>query len=151
MKNVLIYLTVFALVFTSCSNEEEDMPEVVVENVDPIVGTWQLTESYSDEFAEPLDDCELNTEITFFEDGSVGGKSYSKNASGDCELALDAESQEELAKTVWRKISDNEYEVDATAYDPDYRVVRYQVEFDENKMTLIDNFEEISRDVYIKK
>lgn len=73
MKRFLFILALFisGSCLITCSSDDDDL---VVQ--DRIIGKWQLTKEYLNGMELPLDDCELQMTINFFENGTYTEREY---------------------------------------------------------------------------
>ena len=70
MKKLILCLSVFVLVFTSCSSDDDS------DSQDSIIGTWTFHKSFIDDVEQTLTSCEMQETFTFNSDGTVSYKYY---------------------------------------------------------------------------
>jgi len=71
MKKLILLLAVFAFVFTSCENDDDNSPQ------DPIVGAWKLQASFVNGVEQEFYGCENEETEVFLEDGNFTKYIYS--------------------------------------------------------------------------
>lgn len=75
MKKILLILTLIisSSYLITCSSDDDDDPIVIK---DKIIGEWQLTAEYLNDIPLPLDDCELQMTIEFFENETYAERDF---------------------------------------------------------------------------
>jgi len=98
MKTTLLFLSVFLsfCLIVSCEKDEEPTP------VNDIVGTWNIVSQNINDSTYDLNDCALNSQIIFYENGSFRSLAYMDDSFGDCIQIQDTLFQ-------WQEINPNEY------------------------------------------
>ena len=79
MKKLILLLSVFALVLTSCSSDDDDSSQ------DPFIGTWKYSQYFEDGVEIPLEDCEDLTTVVISSNGTFSTNSYWDFGTG-CEV-----------------------------------------------------------------
>ena len=80
MKKLILLLSVFALVFTSCSSDDDSSS-----SQDQLIGTWKYYKYFENGVEETLEPCENQDTSVFSANGDFSGSFYIDNA-GTCEL-----------------------------------------------------------------
>jgi hypothetical protein len=80
MKKLILLLSVFALTFTSCSNDDDNPPPVNTS----IVGTWKFFKSFENGVEETLELCDPEQTLMFSENGTLNITPY-EEINGVCE------------------------------------------------------------------
>lgn len=77
MKKIL-YIFIAATILISCESDNDT-------NLDPIIGTWELTSTLIDQRETyNLDECNSKSSITYFEDETLLNDLYQRDIFGDC-------------------------------------------------------------------
>ena len=122
-KTNLIYLLLFSIVFSfSCDNDDEGSSSG--NEVDPIIGTWRLTERTEDGMPISIEGCEVNNSLEFLAEGGITDIFFEPNfdVDGACvEIMGDPGS--------WEMISESEYQITLDGGDIDFTA---QISFTEN-------------------
>ncbi|MBU2922649.1 lipocalin family protein [Winogradskyella psychrotolerans] len=79
MKKIILLLSVFVLVFTSCSSDDDGGSQ------DPFVGTWKYYKYYEDGVELSVEDCDELTTIVVSSNETYTTTIYEDYGSG-CEL-----------------------------------------------------------------
>lgn len=132
MKKLILLLSVFALVFTSCGSDDDS-------SQDSFIGTWKYSQYFEDGVEYPLEDCEDLTTIVISSNGTYSVTTYDDLGNG-CEVDY-------TGSGTWDNLGNGTY---STTEDGETYV--QQVEFSGNTMS----FEEVEngvtyRDVFIRQ
>ena len=96
----LIYLFVATTLLISCSDDDSTA------DLDPIIGLWQL-ESQTLSGIEITTECERNTTLELFEDGTITSESFYLDGV-DCLSDIDTSTWENLSGSTYRVDDDPE-------------------------------------------
>ena len=133
MRKLVLLLSVFALVFTSCSSDDDGGSQ------DSFVGTWKYYKYYEDGVEIPLEDCEDLTTLVITSNGAFSTSIYDDIGNG-CEL-------EYTATGTWENVGSGLY---STTTEGDTYV--QQVEFSGNTMYFEETENGVTyRDVFIRQ
>jgi len=97
MKKLILFLSVFVLLCTSCNSDDDSGSQ----NQDPIIGTWTHYKLFIDGVEESLTNCEMQETFIFNSNGNVSYKYY-EVIQGVCEL-------EESTSGSWANEGNNIY------------------------------------------
>jgi len=97
MKKMILFLSVFALVFTSCSSDNDDDAPI-----DPLVGTWKYYKFFENGVEQTVSDCESEETFVFNSDGTFEYSYFEEDTDGNCEL-------EEFISSTWSNDGDGFY------------------------------------------
>lgn len=133
MKKIILLFSVFALVFTSCSSDDDNGSE------DPFVGTWKYYKYFENGVEIPLEECEELTTLVITSNGVFKTTVY-ENMGNGCEV-------EYVATGTWENVGSGMY---STTLDGDTYV--QEAKFEGNTMY----FEEIDggetyKDVFMRQ
>lgn len=122
MKKLWLILTliVSSCCLLACSSDDED-PVVK----DKILGKWQLSKEYLNDFEIPLSDCELQMTIEFFESGTYSEKDFEYNEDDNSCTGLPVKNG------TWENLGDSFY------FLSDLGVESLKMTFGNNTMTVI--------------
>ncbi len=98
MKKLILLFSVFALVLTSCSSDNDSSSN------DRIIGTWKPYKIFVNEIEEGLDECRDMDRLVFLEDGSYEATFYDLDNNDNC-----IEDTESYLNIEWEKGSNNTY------------------------------------------
>lgn len=79
MKKLILFLSVFTLVFSSCGNDDDSSSQ------DQIIGTWTFHKLFIDDIEQSLTSCQMQETFNFKSNGTVSYK-YFEVIQGVCEL-----------------------------------------------------------------
>ena len=96
MKKLILLLSVFALTFTSCSNDDDSPPPVNTS----IVGTWKFFKSFENGVEETLELCDLEQTLMFSENGTLNVTPY-EEINGVCEAIGDIDGSWSNENTIY--------------------------------------------------
>lgn len=80
MRKLILLLSVFTLVFTSCNNDDDNDSSQEL-----LIGTWTYSQSFEDGIEIALSDCEKQETQVFSADGTFMITQYD-DFNGPCEL-----------------------------------------------------------------
>lgn len=95
MKKLLFLFIASTILFSCESNDENDL--------DPIIGTWQLT-SETENGTEESTECSRKTKVTFSEDGKFTYQGFFTDGGSECE--------NENSSGTWRNDNNSNYTLD---------------------------------------
>ena len=139
MKKLILCLSVFALMFTSCGNDDDTGFQ------DSIIGTWTYHKLFIDDVEQVLTSCEKQEIFTFKIDGTVSYKYY-EVIQGICEL-------EESASGTWSNDGNNTYTFTVEGNSSSEALTFVNNTFYYEYSDLIDPFDPVFatyREVYIR-
>ena len=96
MKKVVLLLSVFTLMFTSCGNDDDAAA------VDPIVGVWKYYKYFENDVEDVFLPCENENTFVFNAEGAFSYIDYLENASNDCEV-------DESVSGTWFNVGNSNY------------------------------------------
>lgn len=82
MKKLILPFSILALLFTSCSSDDD----ATASTQDPFIGTWSYYKYLENGVEQPLDPCENEETIVVSENGDFSAVYYDDNIDGDCVL-----------------------------------------------------------------
>lgn len=133
MKKLILLLSVFALVFTSCSSDDDGGSQ------DPFVGTWKYFKYFENDVELALEDCEELTTLVILSNETFSSTSYDDLGNG-CEVDY-------TASGTWKNLGSGMY---STTEDGETYV--QEVTFDGNTMYFDDVDGDVTyRDVFIRQ
>ncbi|WP_225035384.1 lipocalin family protein [Winogradskyella sp. SM1960] len=97
MKKVFLLLSVFALVFASCSSNNDDDA-----SIDPIVGTWKYHKYFENGVEQTVTDCEKEETLIFNSNGTFEYIYFDEDMDGNCLL-------DESISSTWSNDGDGFY------------------------------------------
>ena len=97
MKKLLYFSIASTILFSCNSNEDEE----AMSNLDPIIGTWQLT-SETENGKEISTECQRKTTIAFLENGTTSEVYYYENGNNACESDTDSAKWENVGNSTYR-------------------------------------------------
>lgn len=133
MKKLILLLSVFTLVFTSCSSDDDG------DSQDPFVGTWKYFKYYEDGVEISLEECEELTTLVITSSGAFSTTIYENDGNG-CELDY-------TSSGTWENLGSGLY---STTLDGDTYVE--EVGFSGNTMYFDDADGDVTyRDVFVRQ
>nr|WP_321221521.1 lipocalin family protein [uncultured Psychroserpens sp.] len=143
MKKLILFLSVFALVFTSCSSDDD-----ASSNQDPFIGTWKYFKYIENGVEQPLDPCDTDETLIVTSDGQYVANFYAE-VNGNCEL-------DETLTGTWENAGGNLYVFNYDGFtDTDqlnFEGNTFYLEYIYDNGTPDDTSDDIiERDVYIKQ
>jgi len=143
MKKLILCLSVFALVFTSCSSDDDSSP-----SQDPLIGTWNYYKYFENEVELPLEPCESEETIVFSANGDLSFTDYIDNA-GACEI-------DEATTGTWANLGSGSYSITIFGFtsteDITFEGNTFYFEYTDDNGTPTDPSDDIVyRDVYIRQ
>ncbi|UZO80850.1 lipocalin family protein [Aquimarina sp. ERC-38] len=138
-KFSLLVVSFLICLLTSCNNNDDDTGDMLP---DPIIGTWQLIEEFTDDEKVELTACELASEYVF-NDGGQGFFVVFEDLDNEC-VKIDTVD----TSFSWENIGEGRYRLQLRF---DEGAAEVAVAFFEDKMSIIDNSEGVSRVVLQRK
>ena len=143
MKKLILCLSVFALVFTSCSSDDDSSPAQ-----DQLIGTWNYYKYFENGDELPLEPCESEETIVFSANGDLSFADYIDNA-GACEI-------DEAATGTWANLGSGSYSITIFGFtsteDITFEGNTFYFEYTDDNGTLTDPSDDIVyREVYIRQ
>lgn len=133
MKRLIFALSIFILLFSSCSSDDD------ANSKDKFIGNWKIHKFFENDIEEIEDTCDYESLILVKEDGTLVTKDFEEDITGACNL-------ENTLNGTWENIGDGYYSI--TLDDQSFIE---QISFKGNKMTIAEDFEgDIYKTVYIK-
>ncbi|MDD7915142.1 lipocalin family protein [Polaribacter ponticola] len=133
MKKVFLFLSIFALTFSSCTPDSEP--------IDQFIGEWTTHQIFEDGVEEQLDECELKNDIIVNSDGTYTVSIYYMDGStGSCVLGG-------TENGTWENISNSVYRV---TFDGETQDVKIIFESNTFSITTTDS-SGTYKEVYIRK
>lgn len=80
MKKLVLLLSVFALVFISCSSDDDSSSQ------DPLIGTWKYHNYIVNGVEDTPTDCEMQETFVFSSDGTFDYTYYEEDFEDNCVL-----------------------------------------------------------------
>lgn len=80
MKKLILLLSVITLSFNSCDSDDDSSSQ------DPIVGTWNLNQSFENDEEYELDNCDKEGALTFNSNGTYSSISYYTDSDDTCSV-----------------------------------------------------------------
>ncbi|MCK8480241.1 lipocalin family protein [Psychroserpens algicola] len=134
MKKIILALSVFALLFTSCSSDDDSGSR------DPFIGNWIFFQSLENGTEVALEDCEYETTIVITSSGTFTTSLYDDDLDGGCELEF-------TVSGTWENLGNGQY---ATTTDGDTFV--QDINFEGNTMSFEDVEDGVTyTDVFIRQ
>ena len=139
MKNLILLLSIFMFVFTSCNSDDDAGSQ------DPIIGTWTYHKLIIDDVEEPLSACEMQETFIFSSDGTVYYE-YFEIIAGNCEL-------EESVTGTWSNNGNGNYtnvvEGSSSSQDVSFEGNTFYFEYSD-ALNPLDPVLVVHREVFIK-
>ena len=98
MKKLILLFSVFALILTSCSSDDDDK----VSYQDPFIGKWQLSQAFVEGVAVHFENCEEKTTLQVNGDGTWDETYFEKDQNDTCQWSA-------LRQGTWENLGDNNY------------------------------------------
>lgn len=127
MKKFVLFISflLIAAGFNSCSDDDDN--NVVV--VDKIIGKWQLDQAFEDGEELELTECEKESTIDFFQNGTFTERDFIEDENEDC-IALDPFTGD------WDNLGNSIYEMEIEISPEVSLKTEVKVTFTGNKMNL---------------
>ena len=120
MKKLILLLSVLALVFTSCSSDDDGGSQ------DPFIGTWKYIQYFEDDVEYPLEECENQDTLVISSNGTYNSTLY-WDYGGGCEVDYQSSG-------TWENSSSGLY----STTDEDGDTYVQEVEFSGNTMYIVE-------------
>tara|TARA_R100001369_G_scaffold72224_1_gene100198 strand:+ start:1137 stop:1547 length:411 start_codon:yes stop_codon:yes gene_type:complete len=136
MKKLILLLSVFAVVLTSCNSDDDNNNG---SSEDLFIGSWKFSQSFEDGVEQELIPCSDIGIIMIASDGTFTSTGYDDFGNG-CELDFSQSG-------IWENSGSGMYSI---SVDNETEVI--QAEFSDNTMILFQNSDGIVyRDIYIRQ
>ncbi len=103
MKKLILLLSVFTLVLTSCSSDDDSSSS----SQDPLVGTWKYYKYLENDVEQVIDLCEIEETLVVSANGIITISEYEEDA-GDCVLDV-------TLSGTWENLGSNSYSITTSA------------------------------------
>ncbi len=142
MKKLILLLTAFTFVFTSCSSDDDSSS-----SQDRLIGAWNYYKFFENGVERPLDPCETDETFDVLADGTFSAEYFEDNA-GTCELV-------ETNSGTWENLGSGTYSITQSGFTDEQDVTfdgsTFYIEDTDDNGTPADTSDDIVyRDVYIK-
>lgn len=144
MKKLILLLTAFTFVFTSCSSDDDNTP-----SQDPLIGAWNYYKYFENGVEEPLDPCETDETFVVLADGTFSAEYFDEVTVGSCESAG-------AFNGTWENLGSGTYALTSSGFTDEEDVT-----FDGNTFYFEDTYDNgtpgdtsddiVYRDVYIRQ
>ena len=143
MKKLILCLSALAIVFTSCSSDDDSSS-----SQDPLIGTWKVFKYFENGVEVPLEPCENEETLVFSANGDLSFTDYIDNA-GTCEI-------DESATGTWTNLGSGSYSTTLFGFTSTEEITfegnTFYIEDNDDNGTPTDPSDDIVyRDVYIKQ
>ncbi|MEM9686941.1 MAG: lipocalin family protein [Bacteroidota bacterium] len=119
MKKTIL-TAVVSILLTSCGKDDGNTP-----TQDPIIGTWQLEQTFTNDVSDDISDCEKQSTIEYKADGSY-------EASDKFDPEMGSACVEDNYTGTWENKGDNAYDIFTTGEDG---AVTFTITFSDGKLT----------------
>ena len=143
MKKLILFLSVFALVFTSCSSDDDSGS-----GQDPFIGTWKYFKYIQNGVEQTLDSCDIEETLVVAANGDYMASFYYE-IDGNCEL-------DEAVSGTWQNVGNSSYALTIEGFTYTEQVTfegnTFYYDYIDDNGTPDDTSDDITeREVYIKQ